>query len=142
MTMTCRETESHTAAASPIACRLEGDDYRRRLASIGALAHAALLDYRSEDRSLCLAYAPEAAARVRRMVEEERVCCPFLVIELEETAEAVIVKIMPPRLDPPMLNVLFDHFTAGVPARPSTRLPEREDKPAIEVRRDPPTSEA
>ena len=78
--MTCRETESH-AAASTIACRLEGDDYRRRLVSIGELARAALLDYRRDDRSLCLAYAPKAAARVRRMFEEERVCCPFLVID-------------------------------------------------------------
>jgi hypothetical protein len=120
MTMTCREAESHTAAASPIVCRLEGDDYRRRLASIGALARAALLDYRREDRSLCLTYAPEAAGRVRRMVEEERICCPFLVIGLEETAAAAIVKITPPRLDPAMLDMLFDHFTAGVPARPSS----------------------
>jgi hypothetical protein len=143
MSMTFRETKSRSATAtSTIACRLEGDDYRRRLASIGELARAALLDHRRDDCSLCLAYAPEAATRVRRMVEEERVCCPFLVIELEETAEGVFVKITPPPLDPAMLDVLFDHFSAGIPARPSTALPEREDKPAIEVRRDRPTSEA
>jgi len=143
MTMTCRETKSHTVTvASTIACHLEGDDYRRRLASIGEVAHAALLDHRRDDRSLCLVYAPEAAARVRLMVEEERVCCPFLVIELEATAEAVFVKIKPPRLDPAMLDVLLDHFTAGIPARPFTPLPEREDKSAIEVRRDQPTSKA
>jgi hypothetical protein len=133
MTMTCREAESHTAtAASHIACRLDGDDYRRRLASIGELARAALLDHRRDNRSLHLAYAPKAAARVRRMVEEERVCCPFLVIKLEETASALFVGITPPRLDPAMLDILFDHFTAGVPARPSS-LPEHEDRPAIEV---------
>ena len=110
--MTCRETKSRTAtAASAIACRLEGDDYRHRLASISELARAALLDHRRDNRSLHLAYAPEAAARVRRMVEEERVCCPFLVIELEETASAVFVGITPPRLDPAMLDILFDHFT-------------------------------
>src|SRR5437879_2271407 len=121
MTMTCRETKSRSAtAASTIACRLEGDDYSRRLASIGKLARAALLDHRRDDRSLCLAYAPNAAVRVRQMVDEERVCCPFLVIELEETAEAVFVKITPPRLDQAMLDMLFDHFTAGVPAQPST----------------------
>ena len=140
--MTCRETESYTAAASPIACRLEGDDYRRRLASIGELAHAALLDHRRDDRSLWLTYAPDAAAKVRPMFEEERVCCPFLVIELEETAEAVFVKITPPRLDPAMREMLFEHFTAGVRARFPTPLLEREDKPAIEVRRDRPASEA
>ncbi len=137
--MTCRETKSHTATvASTIACHLEGDDYRRRLASIGELAHAALLDHRRDDYSLCLVYAPEVAARVRLMVED----CPFLVIESEETAEAMFVKIKPPRLDPAMLDVLFDHFTAGIPARPFTPLPEREDKSAIEVRRDQPTSKA
>jgi hypothetical protein len=43
------------------------------------------------------------------MVEEKRVC-PFLAIELEETAEAVFVKITPPRLDSAMLDIPFDHF--------------------------------
>ena len=76
------------------------------------------------------------------MVDEERVCCPFLAIELEETCDAVFVKITQPRLDPAMLDVLFDHFTAGIPARPFTPLPERENKSAIEVRRDQPTSKA
>jgi hypothetical protein len=140
--MTCREPgSSSTIAGSAIACRLEGADYRRRLASIGELARAALLDHRRDNGSLRLAYAPEAAARVRRMVDEERVCCPFLAIELEETAAAVFVRIVPPRLDPAMLNMLFGHFTAGVPARTSTALPEHEDKPDIAVRRDHPTSE-
>jgi hypothetical protein len=143
MTMTRCETESRRAAAAPtVACRLEGDDYRRRLALIGKLARVALFDHQRDDRSLRLAYAPEAAARVKRMVEEERVCCPFLVIELEETAEAVFVKITPPRLDSAILDMLFDHFTAEIPAQPSTVFPEHEDKPAIEVRRDRPTSEA
>jgi len=129
--MTCRETESRTAAASTIACRLEGDDYRHRLASIGELARVALLDYRRDDGSLCLAYAPEAAARVRQMVEEERVCCPFLVIESEETEEAMFVKITPPRLDPAMLGMLLDHFTAGIPARPSPHcLGARTNRPS------------
>ena len=118
--MTCRETKSRTAtAASAIACRLEGDDYRHRLASISELARAALLDHRRDNRSLHLAYAPEAAARVRRMVEEERVCCPFLVVELEETASAVFVGITPSRLDLAMLDILFDHFTDVLWALPA-----------------------
>jgi hypothetical protein len=54
----------------------------------------------------------------------------------------VFVKIKPPRLNPAMLDVLFDHFTAGIPARPFTPLPEREVKSAIEARRDQPTSKA
>jgi hypothetical protein len=65
------------------------------------------------------------------VVEEERVCCPFLVIELEELAEAVLVKITPRRLDPSMLDMPFDHFTAGVPARPSIPLPSaRTNRPS------------
>jgi hypothetical protein len=123
--MTCREPETSSApAGSAIACRLEGDDYRRRLASIGELARAALLDHRRDNHSLSLAYGPEAAARVRRMVEEERVCCPFLAIELEETPVAVFVKITPPPLDPAMLDVLFDHFTAEI----SASAPMRDDQ--------------
>ena len=43
--MTRCETESRRAAAAPtVACRLEGDDYRHRLASIGELARVALFD--------------------------------------------------------------------------------------------------
>src|SRR5437660_977049 len=82
MTMTRCETESRQAAAAPtVACRLEGDDYRRRLALIGKLARVALFDHQRD-------------------------------------------------------------VTAEIPARPSTASPEHEDKPAIEVRRARPTSEA
>src|SRR5438445_8328662 len=54
----------------------------------------------------------------------------FLAIELEETAEAVLVKISPPRLDSAILDLLVDSF-ASVPPLPPTALPEREDKPTI-----------
>jgi hypothetical protein len=114
MTMTCRETESRTAAASTIACRLEGDDYRR--VDAGEVASRIL---------------QRDAALWRPLVEEERVCCPFLVIESEETAEAMFVKITPPRLDPAMLGMLLDHFTAGIPARPSPHcLGARTNRPS------------
>ena len=122
--MTSCESKSRSATvASTVACRLEGDDYRRRLAVIGDLARAALLDHTRDDQSICLSYAASAVERVRRIVEEERVCCPFLTIELKETVEAVFVKITPPQHNPPLLDMLFDHFTSGVPPQRCIRSP-------------------
>lgn len=43
-----------------------------------------------------LRYAPEAVARVRRLVEQERSCCAFLQFELLEAADEVRLLITAP----------------------------------------------
>lgn len=68
----------------PIACTLSASDYRQRLAEIAALSRDALRRVEQRGLTLDLRYAPEAAARVRQLVEQERTCCAFLQFELYE----------------------------------------------------------
>lgn len=77
------------AADPAIACTLSATDYRVRLAEIAALTRDALRHAERRGLTLDLRYAPEAAARVRRLVEQERACCAFLQFELQEGAGEV-----------------------------------------------------
>jgi hypothetical protein len=81
----------------PIACTLSPADYRRRLAEIAALSRDALRRVERRDLTLDLCYAPEAADRVRQLVEQERLCCAFLQFELhEEVDEVRLLVTIPP----------------------------------------------
>ena len=55
----------------PIACTLSTSDYRSRIADIASLSRDALRGVERRGLTLDLRYAPEAAARVRRLVEQE-----------------------------------------------------------------------
>lgn len=86
------------ATEIPIACTLSATDYRARLAEIAALSQEALRSVEQRGLTLDLRYAPEAAARVRRLVEQERTCCAFLEFELHENADEVrLLVTAPPR---------------------------------------------
>lgn len=80
----------------PIACTLSASDYRRRLAEIAALSRDALRHVECRGLTLDLRYAPEAAARVRQLVEQERACCAFLQFELHEEADEVRLLVTAP----------------------------------------------
>jgi hypothetical protein len=80
----------------PIACALSPLEYRSRLAGIAALSRDALRHAERHGLMLDLRYAPEAAARVRRLVEQERTCCPFLQFELHEDADEVRLVVTAP----------------------------------------------
>jgi len=80
----------------PIACTLSATDYRARLAEIAALSRDALRHAEQHGLTLDLRYAPEAAARVRRLVEQERACCAFLQFELQENADEVRLLVTAP----------------------------------------------
>jgi hypothetical protein len=77
------------ATEIPIACTLSATDYRARLAEIAALSRDALRHVERRGLTLDLRYAPEAAARVRQLVEQERTCCAFLQFDLHESADEV-----------------------------------------------------
>jgi hypothetical protein len=77
------------ASDIPIACTLSPADYRNRLAEIAALSRDALRHVERRGLTLDLRYAPEAAARVRWLVDQERRCCAFLHFELHEDADQV-----------------------------------------------------
>jgi hypothetical protein len=80
----------------PIACTLSASDYRSRLTEIAALSRDALRSVDRHGLTLDLRYAPEAASRVRRLVEQERTCCAFLQFELHEDADEVRLLVTAP----------------------------------------------
>ena len=84
------------ASEIPIACTLSPSDYRTRLAEIAALSRDALRHVERRGLTLDLRYAPEAAARVRRLVDHERRCCAFLQFELHEDANEVRLLVTAP----------------------------------------------
>lgn len=81
---------------NPIACTLSATDYRSRLAEIAALSREALRSVERRGLTLDLRYAPEAADRVRRLVEQERACCAFLQFELHDDADEVRLLVIAP----------------------------------------------
>lgn len=84
------------AGEAPIACTLSATDYRSRLAEIAALSREALRGVERRGLTLDLRYAPEAADRVRRLVEQERRCCAFLDFELHEGADEIRLLVTAP----------------------------------------------
>jgi hypothetical protein len=70
------------ATEIPIACTLSATRYRARLAEIAALSREALRHVERHGLTLDLRYEPEAAARVRQLVERERTCCAFVTFIL------------------------------------------------------------
>ena len=101
------------ASDIPIACTLSPSDYRIRLAEIAALSRDALRHVERRGLTLDLRYAPEAAAGVRRLVDQERRCCAFLQFELHEGADEVrlLVTAPPAAADavPDLLAALTGH---------------------------------
>ena len=84
------------ATDTPIACTLLATDYRARLAAIAALSRDALRHVERRGLTLDLRYAPEAAARVRQLVEQERTCCAFVQFDLQESAHEVRLLVIAP----------------------------------------------
>jgi hypothetical protein len=108
------------APDTPIACTLSPAGYRARLAEIADLSRQALRHVERRGLTLDLRYASEAAARVRRLVEEERRCCPFLQFDLHESAhEARLLVTAPPAAAEAVSDLLFE-LTGRHPA-PSRR---------------------
>ena len=97
----------------PIACCLGADDYRERSAWIEDLTHRALRQHTRSDLVLDLSYALEAASDVQNMVEQERICCPFLDFHFIETPDAVNVTIIVPESARESANMLFQPFLGG-----------------------------
>lgn len=81
---------------APIACTLTPDAYRTRLAEIAALSRDALRNVEQRGDVLDLRYSPDASARVRALVEQERACCAFLAFDLHETADEVQLLVTVP----------------------------------------------
>jgi hypothetical protein len=102
------------APDNPIACTLPPSDYRARLREIAALSRDALRRVERHGLTLELRYAPEAAARVRRLVEQERACCAFLAFELHEDAEEVRLLVTAPPAAAAAVPDLLAELTGGL----------------------------
>lgn len=106
-------------SAVPIACTLGANDMRLRFERIRELSARALLGHTQQGRTLHLHFAPEARAEVRALVDEERVCCAFLSLELTEAADGVRLVVTAPAEAGEFGALLFSHFAP----QPSTARP-------------------
>jgi len=97
----------------PVACCLSAGEYQTRLAWIENLTRKALRTHARDDLVLRLVYAPEAAGEVRKLVEQERMCCAFLMFSLDQRPDAVSVTITAPEAARDSIDVLFGHFLTG-----------------------------
>lgn len=94
----------------PIACCLSTGEYQRRIAWIESLARMHLREHTRDDLVLRLLYAPEAADEVRRMIEQERLCCAFLMFVFDQRPDAVRVTITAPETAREAADMLFGQF--------------------------------
>jgi hypothetical protein len=95
---------------APIACTLQGGDYKARLAWIAELAREGLLNVNREDLRLELRYARGVADRVREMIRQEQQCCAFLDFNLAEIEEGVRLTITAPERARSVADALFEQF--------------------------------
>jgi hypothetical protein len=102
-----------TREQPPITCCLGAVEYQNRTAWIENLTRRALKGHARHDLTLFLSYAPEATAEVERMVEQERICCPFLTFELDQSLDAVSVRITAPEAARNSADMLFEQFLGG-----------------------------
>jgi hypothetical protein len=102
-----------TRDAAPIACTLAPGEFKERLASIDALARDALRSHQRRDLVLDLRYVPEARDRVREMVRNEQVCCPFLTFNLHEEPDEIRLIVTAPEPAREAADMLFEQFVAA-----------------------------
>jgi hypothetical protein len=111
-----RKPVAETPSARPLTCSLGAGAYRNRIAWIESLTLRALRSHVRDGLVLGLAYAPEAAADVRKMVEQERICCAFLAFDLKEESDCIRVTVTVPEAARASADMLFGHFLAERPA--------------------------
>ena len=104
---------AETPSVQPLTCCLSAGAYRNRIAWIEFLTRRALRTHARDDLVLGLDYAPEAAADVQKMVEEERICCAFLTFDLKEEADCIRVTITVPQAARDSANMLFRPLLSG-----------------------------
>ena len=103
---------AETPSVQLLTCCLSAGAYRNRIAWIESLTRRALRTHARDDLVLGLAYAPEAAADVQKMVEEERICCAFLTFDLKKESDCIRVTITVPEAARASADMLFRHFLA------------------------------
>jgi hypothetical protein len=72
-----------------------------------------LRSYVRDDLVLRLFYAPESAVDVRKMIEQEQICCAFLAFDLDQRTDATCVTITAPEAARAAADMLFEPFLSG-----------------------------
>lgn len=108
-----------------IACTLDLQALKPRLADIARLTQLHLRSHRLEGRVLQLGYDRVAEEEVNRIVALERECCAFLDFHLRTTGELVELTIIAPEQEGGDSQWLFAQFMpqADTPSLPPSRLP-------------------
>lgn len=106
---------AQTTEAAPIACRLDGGDFKQRTAWIAALNARALQVARRDDLRLELEYSPDAVGDVRQMIAHEQECCAFLSFNLIELSNAIKLTITAPEAAREAAETVFGPFQEKTP---------------------------
>ena len=91
------------------ACSLDRTEQEARLEEIAELASQALLDARQTIRGaqLRLENSKGVRAQLRRLIDAEAKCCPFLHFEMRLADEAVLLEVSGPPEARPLIDRLF-----------------------------------
>ena len=96
----------------PIACTLGVGDYQARTRWIAELNQRSLRSHRRDDLSLHIDYEVGALAAVEELVRQERGCCAFLTVEIEQRPTSVHLTVMAPEDARAAADTLFEDFIA------------------------------
>jgi hypothetical protein len=83
-------------ASPPSTCQLPSVDYRERLRAFAALDAEFLIAREHEATQVIARYRPDAASRLRDLIDAERRCCPRLRFTLRERPDAIELRIEAP----------------------------------------------
>lgn len=107
----------------PVVCSLEAGDLEARLASIGEIGAASLVDRRREGgrHILCFRPDPETRAQLEAIVRAEAECCAFLDLSLADDGRHLVLSISAPQAGQATAEGLAMAFAAGSELRPVSR---------------------
>jgi hypothetical protein len=97
----------------PIACSLSTEALADRIGWISALNRDFLRACRRERTTLRLTYDAAAARDVRMLVAREQECCGFLGFSIQESSDAIELRIDAPGVDEMNVEPLFAPFLSG-----------------------------
>lgn len=106
---------AQTTDADPIACRLDGGNFKERMVWIAGLNAHALKSARRDDLRLELEYNPSAVGDVRQMIAQEQECCAFLSFNLIELSNVVKLTITAQEAAREAAEAVFGPFQEKTP---------------------------
>jgi hypothetical protein len=107
------------AKTDAVACFLDGQAYRTRVARIHALMEQALIARERLETSVRLRFRRTAGVEtnLEELVALERQCCPFLVFELEKLPSEIVLTISGPESAAALLDEAFGGAVACQPVQ-------------------------